>query len=77
MRGPRRAAMIAGHPWTLLITLEEEMDSLGCRVEFQALTLEGTTADHWEVEYDRVEDALRAIEMTYGIGPEDWTELGP
>lgn len=33
MSGPiHRSAIIAGDPWTLLITLEEDPDSLGCTV---------------------------------------------
>jgi hypothetical protein len=68
--------MIAGHPWTLLITLEEDPDSLGCTVQFQELTLDGATADHWELDYDRVEEALQELERAYGIGPSDWTVLG-
>lgn len=67
--------MIAGHPWTLLITLEEAPDSLGCTVQFQELTLDGATADHWELQYDRVEEALMELERAYGIGPADWTAL--
>lgn len=70
----RRSAMIAGNPWTLLITLVEDPDSLGCSVLFQQLTMDGTTADHWERHFSRVEDALREVEMTYGIGRDDWTE---
>lgn len=65
--------MIAGNPWTLLIVLEEDPDSLGCWVTVQQIGLDGTTADHWEVRYDRVEDALRELEMSYGVGPGDWT----
>ncbi len=71
----RRSAMIAGNPWTLLITLEEDPDSLGCTVLFQELTIDGATADHWEVRYTRVIEALRELEMAYGIGPDDWTNL--
>lgn len=67
--------MIAGDPWTLLITLQEDPDSLGCIVQFQELTMDGLTADHWVVHYDRVADALRELEMAYGIGPDDWTDL--
>jgi hypothetical protein len=73
MSGPRRrSAMIAGDPWTLLITLEEEPDSLGCVVLFQELTIDGQTVDHWERHFDRVDEALRAIESAYGVGPDDW-----
>lgn len=75
MNPMRLSAMIAGDPWTLLITLEEEPDSLGCTVEFQELTLDGGTADHWELEYPRVGEALREIEMSYGIGPDEWAVL--
>jgi|GEM_PF-2082368 len=71
----RRSAMIASHPWTLLITLVEEPDSLGCTVTIQALTVDGDTADHWQVRFDRVDDGLHAMEMDYGIGPGEWLEL--
>lgn len=71
----RRSAIIAGNPWTLLITLEEEPDSLRCRVHVQEINLDGDTADAWAMEYDRLEDALRDMEMSYGIGPDDWTQL--
>lgn len=71
----RRSAMVAGHPWTLLLLLEEDPDSLGCWVRVQELTLDGTTADAWELFFPRLEEALYEMEMAYGIGPQDWTEL--
>ena len=72
----RRSCMVASDPWTLLITMEEDPDSLGCAVRIQQLTLDGETADRWELQFARVEEALRELEMAYGIGPHDWTELG-
>lgn len=71
----RRSAMVAGNPWTVLIVMEEDPDSLGCLVRFQELTMDGETADQWEIRYDRVEEALRELEMSYGVGPDDWIEL--
>lgn len=68
----RRSAMIASHPWTLLITLEEDPDSLGCWVQVQELNLDGGIADHWVQHFDRVADALLEMERAYGIGPSDW-----
>jgi len=67
--------MVASDPWTLIITVEEEPDSLGCLVRFQQLTLDGATADLHERSYTRLEDALRDLEMSYGIAPDQWTEL--
>jgi hypothetical protein len=72
----RKSAMIPGNPWTLLITLDEDPDSLGCVVRVQQLTLDGTTSDFWEVRYSHIEEALREMEMAYGIGPNDWLDLG-
>lgn len=72
----RRSVMIAGNPWTLFITLEEEADTLGCIVRFQEINSEGDTADQWELQFAKVPEALRELEMSYGIGPGDWTELG-
>lgn len=71
----RRSAIVAGHPWTLLITVDEDQDSLGWVVRFQELTLDGETSDHWEVQYPQLNEALRELEMSYGIGPGDWTLL--
>lgn len=71
----RRSVMIAGHPWTLLITLEENPDSIGCVVRFQEFNMDGQTADYWELQFALVDDALRELEMSYGIGPGDWTVL--
>lgn len=67
--------MIAGSPWTLLLLLEADPDSLGCWLRAQELTVDGKTADSWERYYPRVEDALREVEMAYGLGPEDWADL--
>ena len=72
----RRSAMVASHPWTLLITLEEEPDSLGCVARFQELNMDGATADSWERFYPRLGEAMRDLEMSYGIGPADWVESG-
>lgn len=71
----RRSAIIAGNPWTLLLHMEEDPDSLGCRVRFHEVTIDGETADAWEVQYDHISQALYEIEMAYGIGPEDWIEV--
>lgn len=71
----RRSALIASHPWTLLITLEEDADSLGCWVRVQELTQDGATSDYWDLYYERVAEALRDMEMSYGLGPDDWTDL--
>jgi hypothetical protein len=71
----RRSAMVAGNPWTLLLLLEDDPDSLGCWLRVQELTLDGGTVDAWEQHYSRVSDALYDIEMTYGIGPGDWLNL--
>lgn len=71
----RRSCMVASDPWTLLITVEEDRDSLGCIVHVQQLTVDGETSDHWEIPFARTAEALREMEMAYGIGPEDWTEL--
>ena len=71
----RKSAMIPGNPWTLLITLEEDPDSLGCVVRVQELTMDGATADFWEVHYSRMDEAMREMEMAYGIGAEDWLDL--
>lgn len=71
----RRSAMIPGNPWTLVITLEEDPDSLGCWVRVHELTLDGATADFHERYYSRVADALRDMEMSYGIGETDWHDL--
>lgn len=76
MGAMRRSALIPGHPWTLIITLEEDADSLGCWVRVAALTLDGETYDYWELFFDRLDEALREMEMAYGIGTDDWTELG-
>lgn len=67
--------MIASDPWTLLITLEEEPDSLGCVVYIQQLDLDGRAVDLWEVRYERVAEALAEMERSYGIGPADWVDL--
>lgn len=71
----RKGALVAGNPWTVLITLEADPDSMGCQVSFQEITMDGKTADQWELRFDRVEEALREIEMAYGVGPDDWTDL--
>ncbi len=71
----RRSCMLAGDPWTLFITLDEEADSLKCVVVFQELDMDGRTVDQWELQYDRVEEALRELEMSYGIDPDDWTRV--
>jgi hypothetical protein len=71
----RRSAMIPGNPWTLLITLEEDPDTLGCWVRVQELTMDGATADYWELHFSYLDEALREMEMAYGIGPDDWTDL--
>lgn len=71
----RRSAMVAGHPWTLLLTLEDDPDSLGCWLRVQELTMDGGTSDAWERHYPRLEEAFRDLEMAYGLSPEDWTEL--
>ncbi len=71
----KRAAMIAGNPWTLLVTLEEDPDSLGCVVRFQELTMDGDSVDAWERFCPRLDEALRDVEMAYGIGPDDWIDL--
>lgn len=71
----RRACMLAGNPWTLFITLTEDPDSLGCTVCFHEIDLDGRTADQWELHYDRTDEALHEIEVSYGIGPDDWTTL--
>lgn len=65
--------MIPGSPWTLLITVEEDPDSLGCWVRVQELDLDGATANYWERYHSHTEEALREMEMSYGIGPEDWS----
>jgi hypothetical protein len=70
----RRYVMVVSDPWTLLISLEEEQDSLGCFVQIQEITLDGKTVDHWELHYTRVDEALRDLEVSYGIGPDDWIE---
>jgi hypothetical protein len=67
--------MIPGNPWTLLITVEEEPDSLGCWVRVHELTMDGATADFRELHFARINAALREMEMSYGIGPDDWIEL--
>jgi hypothetical protein len=67
--------MVAGEPWTLLLSLEDDPDSLGCWLRVQELTMDGLTADSWERYYPQVAEALRELEMGYGLGPEDWTEL--
>ncbi len=71
----RKGAMVAGNPWTVLITLVGDPDSLGCLLLFQELSIDGKTADQWEIRYDRVDEALREMEMSYGIGPDDWLDL--
>jgi hypothetical protein len=71
----RRTALIPGNPWTLLITVQDDPDSLGCVVRIQELTMDGTTSDFRELHYARVADALRELEMSYGIGADDWLEL--
>lgn len=67
--------MIAGNPWTLFITLEEGQGGPDCLVRFQELNSDGQLTDHWELTFSRVEDAMRELEMSYGIGPGDWTVL--
>lgn len=71
----RRSIMIAGNPWTLFIVLEEDADSLSCLVRIQEINLDGQTTDQWELQFARVEEALRELEMSYGIEPDDWTVL--
>jgi hypothetical protein len=71
----KRSAMLAGNPLSLIITVQEEEGRPGCLVFFQQINAEGETTDHWEIGYERIEEALREIEMTYGVGPEDWTLL--
>lgn len=71
----RRSAMVAGEPWTLLFSLEDDPDSLGCRLRVQELTMDGLTSDSWELYYPDAVEALRELEMAYGLGPDDWTEL--
>jgi len=71
----RRSCMLAGEPWTLFITLIEEADSLKCTVIFQELDMDARTVDQWELGYDRVDEALQELEMSYGIDPDEWTRL--
>lgn len=71
----RRSIMISGNPWTLFIFLEEHADSLSCLVRIQEINLDGKTTDQWELQFARVEEALRELETSYGIGPDDWTVL--
>lgn len=67
--------MVAGNPWTVFITLEEDPDTVGCTVRFQEINMDGKTADQWDLRFDRVDEALREIEMSYGVGIGDWLDL--
>lgn len=71
----RQSVMIAGNPWTLFIVMEEDPDSLACLVRIQEVNIDGRTIDQWELQFGRVEEALRELEMSYGVGPDDWTLL--
>ncbi|HLO02227.1 MAG TPA: hypothetical protein VK191_03860 [Symbiobacteriaceae bacterium] len=71
----RRSAMVASDPWTLVITLIDDPDSLGAIAEFRALNSEGGPADSWDLYFASLEEALAALEREYGLGPEDWVDL--
>jgi hypothetical protein len=71
----RLSALIASDPWTLLITLVDDPDSLGLIAQFRALDSEGRLVDSWEVAYPRLEEAQRALEQAYGIDSTDWIDL--
>lgn len=71
----RLSAMVASEPWTLMITLIEDPDSLGIIAQFQALNGEGALMDAWELYYPRLAEALAAMERDYGLSPDDWIDL--
>lgn len=67
--------MIAGNPWTLFITLESVPQGDGCTVRFQEMTMDGTTSDQWDRRFKSLDEALKEIEMSYGVGPDQWVNL--
>lgn len=71
----RRSAMIASDPWTLVITLIDDPDSIGVIARFRALNSEGGPADSWDLYFASPAEAFAALEREYGLGPEDWVDL--
>lgn len=71
----RLCAMVASDPWTLVITLIEDPDSLGLFAQFRALNSEGGPADSWDLYFASQAEAFAAMEREYGLGPEDWVDL--
>jgi hypothetical protein len=67
--------MVASDPWTLVIALEDDPDSLGVVAQFRAYTDGGALSDAWELYYPRLEDAINAIERDYGLSPAEWVDL--
>lgn len=70
----RRVYVIGNDPVSIILTLQEAPDSPGCVLNLHAVSVE-RTVDAWDRHFPSVDQALRAVQMTYGVGPGEWSEL--